>query len=128
MPYDHEAMRATAEGLQGAVLAILEGHRGAGSAIKAGAIARRLDLSGRYADRPVREAIKELRRQGHLILSSVKQPYGYFLASSEREWLEFRDSNLKPRALDILETASAMGQAAQSRWGGTQQLRLDLVV
>jgi len=130
MSYDHSAMQETATELKDNVLSILESHVGAGTAIKAGDIARALGLRGKYADRPVREAIKELRRDGYLIISSVRKPYGYFLAASEEEWKAFRDSNLKPRALDILETASAMGRAAQERWGGApviQQLGLELV-
>lgn len=127
MTYNHDSMKDSAEVLQSDVLDILQHHVGAATAIKAADIARRLGLRGRYADRPVREAIKTLRRDGHLIISSVREPYGYFIAATEDEWLAFRDTNLKPRALDILETASAMGQAAQRRWGAIRQLNLELI-
>ena len=116
--YDHKTTQTQAAGLQDAILAILKDRVGAASAIKARDIAAHLGLAGRYADRPVREAIKTLRRSGHLIISSVSRPYGYFLAADEKEWHAFRNSNLRPRALDILETTSAMNRAAQARWGG----------
>jgi DNA-binding GntR family transcriptional regulator len=117
MTYDHEAMQRQAEDLRRDVLAILQARVGAGRAIRAREIAQRLGLRGRYADRPVREAIKQLRRDGHLILSSVGRNPGYYVAATEQEWREFRDANLRPRAYDILETARAMGTAAQRRWG-----------
>jgi hypothetical protein len=129
MSYDHKDTERVAQTLEKNILAILCLHQGADKAIKAKDIARQVGLTGRYADRPVREAIKRLRRQGHLILSSIKEPYGYFLAETEEEWREFRDTNLKPRALDILETAGAMGRAAAERWhqDDYRQLRLNLI-
>lgn len=124
MTYDHNSTRTLAAELKAAVLDILAGHVGARNPIKARDIASRLGRVGRYADRPVREAIRGLRQDGHLILSSVRSPAGYFLAANAGEWEQFRDRNLRPRALDILETSRAMGQAAQVRWGG--QLALEL--
>jgi predicted transcriptional regulator len=118
MTYDHKATEEQAGTLKDQVLEILSEHVGADSAIKAKDIARRLGLTGKYSDRPVREAVKQLRREGHLVISSVTVPYGYFLAATEEEWLEFRDRNLRPRAMDILETSRAMGLAAKGRWGG----------
>ena len=128
--YDHENTQAQARALRDEVLGILSSHVGADSAITAGDIAARLGRVGRYADRPVREAIKQLRRGGYLILSSVGDKPGYFLAADKQEWLSFRDGNLRPRALDILKTAQAMGEAAGRQWGGAEplaQLELELV-
>jgi len=130
MSYDHNVMQQDAQSLQEAILAILQHHVGANRAIKAADIAHSLGRRGKYADRPIREAIKTLRRDGYLILSSIREPYGYFLAATESEWQDFRDTNLRPRALDILETAKAMSHAAQRQWGATAaiiQLNLDLV-
>jgi len=123
MTYDHNATRTLAEALKDDVRKILLNHVGAANPIKARDLARCLGRQGRYADRPIREAIRSLRKDGHLIMSSVQAP-AYFLAQDAEEWERFRDSNLRPRALDILETARAMGQAAQVRWGG--QLALEL--
>jgi len=39
-------------------------------AIQARDIARAVGCRGKYADRPVWEAIRQLRQEGHLILSS----------------------------------------------------------
>ena len=127
MTYDHNATQTLADELKDAILEILQDHIGADSAIKARQIAKQLDRTGRYADRPIREAIRSLRKDGWLILSSVKKPAGYFLAETEAEWVEFRDRNLRPRALDILETAGAMGRAAGTRWGDATQLELPVV-
>lgn len=55
-------------------------------------------------------------------ISSVQPPYGYFLAATEDEWIEFRDHNLRPRAFDILQTSRAMTQAAQDQFGATAAL------
>lgn len=125
MTYDHNSTRTLAAELKDDVLAILANHVGARNPIKARDIARRLGRVGRYGDRPIREAIRALRKDGHLILSSVRPPAaGYFLAANAEEWELFRDSNLRPRALDILETSCAMGRAAQVRWGGQLELEL----
>ena len=122
MTYDHKTTRNWAGDLKAAVLDLLSQHVGAGMAIQARAIAGACGLRGRYADRPVREAVRQLRQEGHLILSSVGREPGYFLAATAEEWEQFRDGNLRPRALDILETAKAMGQAAADRWGGVLDL------
>lgn len=105
--------------LKPAVHEIIQHHIGQENAIKAGDIAKRLGLSN---DRLVREAVRQLRKDGRLILSTCKPPYGYYIAADIGEWFEFRDSNLKPRALDILQTSRAMGQAAMIRFG--QQMAL----
>jgi len=109
-----EATRLTekAHTLKKPVLDIISGHIGQPNAITAKVI-------GIIAS-SIREAIRLLRKEGHLILSTVKPPYGYFMASSLQEWVEFRDRNLRPRALDILHTAQAMGLKAQEVFGGQQ--------
>lgn len=125
MEYNHERTKADARSLRDQVLSILKGHVGASKAIQARAIALALHRDGRYADRPVRMAVKQLRREGYLVLSSVGSQPGYYLAATETEWRNFRDGNLKPRALDILETASAMGRAAQIKFAGQAPLPLE---
>ena len=122
--FDTAKMTKKAKELRKDVLAIIAIHIGADNPIKADEIAEMVGLKGKYRDRRVREAIKLLRRDGCLILSSVGKTPGYFLAANEVEWKEFRDGNLRPRALDILETSRAMTQAAQREFGG--QAGLDL--
>lgn len=112
------------QSLQEQILEILQSHVGRENAVKARTLAMRLGYTGRYADRPIRDAIRELRNNGHLILSSTRTPRGYYLAKDEAEWLEFRDGNLRPRALDILKTSRAMTLAAEERWGPGVQLKI----
>ena len=119
--YNHRNTQTAADTMHAAVLNILRSRIGARRAIQAREIARRLNHK---SDRAVREAVRQLRREGHLILSSISPPYGYFLAATATEWIEFRDRNLRPRALDILETARAMGEAAQRRYGVTAGIDL----
>jgi len=119
--YDHARMQAQAGELTAAVLEILDLHVGSERAIKARDLAR---LLGLRSDRAMREAIRQLRREGYLIVSSVGANPGYFVAASREEWEAFRDGNLKPRAFDILETAKAMSDAAQRRFGSTAGLDL----
>ncbi len=122
--YDHGQMQHDAAALQTSILRILAAHVGAGAAIQADAIARTLGLRN---DRAVREAIRQLRRDGRLILSSVGARPGYYLAATAAEWAEFRDGNLRPRALDILETANAMAGAAARVFGmAATQMRMEL--
>lgn len=75
------------------------------------------------SSRVVRAAISEMRKDGYLILSAVRPPYGYWLAASQKEWSKSRDHNLLSRAHDLLETDRAMSRAAQARWGKVAEAR-----
>lgn len=123
--FDHGKMQERAVALQAQVLAIMGRHVGAETAIQARAIARDV---GMRDDRAVREAIRQLRRDGHLILSSVGSHPGYYMAANVEEWRAFCDSNLRPRAFDILETVKAMTAAAGRTFGapGVTQMKLEL--
>ena len=111
--------------LKDRILLILESnHIGRQRAIKAKDLARKVG----EPERAVRAAISEMRKDGRLILSAVQRPYGYFMASNHDEWREFRNGNLRPRALDILETDRAMNKAAQERWSDTNREQRDEVV
>ena len=128
MAYDYKAAQTQAIVLQESILAILQDHIGANSPIRARDLARTLgEGTGKYSDRRVRIAISQLRKAGYLILSSVGSKPGYFLAANAEEWRAFRHTNLRARALDILETDRAMAAAARSYFGDTVQLQLDLV-
>jgi hypothetical protein len=74
-------------------------------------------------ERGVRAMINELRKDGHLICSTGGKGGGYWLAKDWRELREFLDSEVHPRAMDLLQTEKAMKQAAQMRWG-REQMRL----
>jgi len=117
--YDHQATKGKAQDLQERILALLEErHAGRNHAIKARDLAKKLGES----ERVVRAAISQARKDGALILSAISPPYGYFVAENVKEWREFRNSNLRPRALDILETDKAMAAAARERFGPAVQL------
>ena len=111
-------------------------HIGAGNAITSARLAVKAALATpmdnvpqlRQAQRQVREAVRELRREGILILSSVRQPYGYYVAADETEWRAFRDGHLRSRAIDLLVTARAMTQAANRQWGGQADFFEDLAL
>ena len=104
------------------VMRILRAHVGRRRAVQAGEIARRLGLRGRYADRPVRAAIRELRRQGKLILSATKPPAGYFIALNAVEWRRYGQP-MRSRALDLLKTVAEMDKAASAEFGTPEELR-----
>ena len=101
--------------LRDRILLVLEtNHVGRRRAVKAMDLALKL---GESDDRGVRAAISQMRKEGHLILSAVSEPYGYFMAETAQEWREFRKDNLRARAMNILDTDRAMKQAAERRWG-----------
>jgi hypothetical protein len=114
MTYDHSTTTDRAATLMDRVIEVLsERHTGRANAIKVPDLAEQLG----ERDREVREAARQARRDGVLLLSATSPPYGYFIAETEEEWIEFRDRNLVPRATDILETSRAMGKAAAKRFG-----------
>lgn len=119
--YDHQKTKDNANALKDRVLSMLEEqHVGRKHAIKARHLAQKLG----ERERVVRAAISEARKGGALILSAISPPYGYFVAETVEEWQEFRNSNLRSRALDILETDKAMAEAARRRFGPAVQLVL----
>lgn len=98
-----------------AVLAILANHRGRARPVKAAAIAAQLGLRGRYADRPVRDAIRTLRNEGHVILSATHKPMGYFMCASRQEWQQYGEP-MSSRATDLLVTIRAMRRAVDAQF------------
>jgi ribosomal protein L31E len=123
--FDYQREKDRAQMLQAAVLSVLSEHVGAENAIKAADLAQAV---GERGDRRVRIAISQLRKRGYLILSSVGRTPGYFIASSWEEWKDFRNKNLRPRAMDILETDRAMRAAAMVRFGRQCPLPIDVEV
>ena len=97
------------------VLEIISQHVGQDSAVTAGEIATAIDAS----DHEVRQAVKDLRKEGVLILSTRWK--GYFVPETHAEWETFRNGYLRPRAMEILQMARAMAQTAQKRWGAADE-------
>jgi len=71
-----------------------------------------------------RQCIHDLRRNGHLICSMPGEDGGYYLAASLEEFREFCERELHPKAIDMLETESAMKEAARRQFGDAVQVRL----
>jgi len=104
----------TVSNLKAQILKVVRKHVGEENAITAGEIATEIDpvnLTGRQ----VQVAIKELRIEGEMVLST--RHAGYFMPKNRDEWIAFRDGYLRPRAMEILSMASAMTGAATRRWG-----------
>ena len=99
--------------LKAQVLEIISQHVGQDYAITAGEIAAIIDVS----DHEVRQVVKDLRKEGVLVLSTWK---GYFMPENHDEWEAFRNKYLRPRAMEILQMARAMAQTAQKRWGAAE--------
>jgi hypothetical protein len=59
-----------------------------------------------------------------LILSAPGEDGGYWLAESWEQVNEFREREIRSRAMDLLETDTAMETAARELWGKTVQLKL----
>ena len=72
----------------------------------------------------MREAIKQLRRQGHLICSMPGVDGGYYMAKSSAEYEEFRQVEFNAKITDMLETLRAMDAGARSQFGNGLQMGL----
>jgi hypothetical protein len=109
-------------GLERAMLRVLSFHTGKAHAIGRNAIVRDLQRVGLYAsERQARQCIHDLRRGGHLICSAPGENGGYYLAADLAEFREFCDRELHPKAMDMLETESAMKAAARQQFGEAVQ-------
>ena len=82
-------------------------------------------LLGSISERRTRNAIREMRKKGVLILSTGGNNGGYYMAKSLDEYYEFRDHEFKSKALDMLETVSAMDASAAEQFGKVDQMELN---
>ena len=76
-------------------------------------------------DRRIRNTIRDLRRDGALILSTGGRKGGYWKAESLNEVREFCSKELEARAKDLFWTASQMESAAMAEFG-EQMVLIDL--
>lgn len=112
-------------GLERAVLRVLDNYRGRTNAIgrnELTALVKRLGYP--TSERQVREAIKQLRRQGHLICSAPGDDGGYYIAEDMAEYQEFRRIEYAAKINDMIETLRAMDDAAKAAFGDSVQMRL----
>jgi hypothetical protein len=108
-----------------AVLSVLKSHVGRANAIGRSRLCAALAVMGfgepskgvlRVDERKVREAVSALRKSGELIGSTGGIGGGYWVLADMREVRAFFDGELRPRAMDLLETEKAMRIAAERRW------------
>ncbi len=111
-------------GLDRAVLRVVSGYQ---AALPIGRVRMvyNVGLAGFHvSERQVREAIKGLRRQGHLICSTPGENGGYYMASTLEEYREFRKNEYAAKIADMAETMQAMDAAARAQFGDGFQLGL----
>ncbi len=124
-PRFHQIIRSTPPGLDRAILAVLQFHNGKHQAIGRGDLVDELKPHGfKVHERVVREMIKNLRRQGHLICSAAGEEGGYYMATNLLEYRDFKCHEFLPKIADMSETVSAMDKAAAAAFGNSVQLEL----
>lgn len=74
-----------------------------------------------FDERKMRDAIKQLRRRGHLILATPGKNGGYYMAESMDEFEAFDREELGAKIADMSETREAMRKAAHRRFDVTMQ-------
>jgi hypothetical protein len=121
-----QLLREMPSGLDRAILRILSFHTGKSIALGRGALVHGLhnDFGLDVGERMARQCIHDLRRSGHLICSTPGEEGGYYLAANLEEFREFCERELHPKAIDMLETESAMKAAARQQFGEAVQVRL----
>lgn len=123
-PYK-EMIKNMPPGLERAILRILGFHRGRLQAIGGEELTHQLASTGCPTEqRSVREAIKGLRREGHLICSMPGTEGGYYLANTAAEFEEFAGQEFEAKISDMAETLAAMRKAAREQFGQGVQGRL----
>lgn len=100
--------------LPAAVLKILKTHVGRRNAIVGRDLATALGI-GYRDDRKIRLAIRELIREGHPIASSVSEPMGFYMCSTEHEAVAYI-ATLRARAEEDLARLRDFEEAAATRW------------
>jgi hypothetical protein len=109
-------------GLDRALLRVLSYHHGREKAIGRSELVLALQMEAFNAgERQARQCIHDLRRKGYLICSAPGEDGGYYLAASLAEFEEFCQRELHPKAIDMLETESAMKDAARAQFGDAVQ-------
>lgn len=123
--YQH--IKAADEVLCRSVLEVLAHHVGRNFLISRNDLVLKLRRHGHnnIDERPVRDAIKQLRRKGYLICAVAGTGGGYYLATTRREYDDFRQAEYAAKIADMSETMRAMDKAADIKFGrGSVQDRL----
>jgi len=102
--------------MKAAILYALQYHVGEKNAIQAEKLRLRLGMEGIHvALWEVRDAIHEMRNDGHLIASGQR---GYFIPETRQEAFKYIDQVFRVPARDVLTTARKQRQAAIHYFGG----------
>lgn len=108
-----------------AIIGVLSYHVGRSNAIGRDQLVERLSAQGHRAqERVVREAIKRLRRDGHLICSMPGNDGGYYMAADHKEFTDFDRMEFSAKISDMNETRRAMLEAARRQFGDAVQINL----
>lgn len=119
--YDGE-LATMPHGLKRAVLRVIR-HYGIAMPISRSELVAKVGMMGFPAsERQVRETIKILRREGHLICSTPGNDGGYYMAMSRQEYENFRAAEYAAKIADMAETMRAMDAAARARFGDGVQM------
>ena len=115
-------------GLDQVVLRIIREHTGRIHALGRKALVTQLEkrTGNIYHERLVRECIKQLRRQGHLICSTPGEDGGYYIAANKAEFDLFDQTEFGAKIADMNETRQAMLKAARERFSDATQDKLPL--
>lgn len=73
-------------------------------------------------ERKIRNTIRELRKEGALIMSTGGRKGGYWKASDYKEVKDFIKLEYRARALDMLHTSSKMLRSAREKFGGQRDI------
>lgn len=112
-------------GLERAVLSVISQRVGCANAVGRYTLVKMVaDLGFNAHERQIREAIKQLRRDGHFICSSAGKNGGYWMASDREELEMFGHQEFVSKIADMSETWRKMQKAANERWGTASQRRL----
>lgn len=110
-----------------AVMFAMSGHTGQKNRLSRAQLLRKVRSWGAdLTDRSLRKTINELRKEGSLICSAGGARGGYWMAEDWNELRSFLNSEIRPRAMDLLETEKALKNAARDRWGEGFQMQLEL--
>jgi predicted DNA-binding transcriptional regulator YafY len=120
-----EEIKEMPVGLDRALLRILSFHPGREKAVGGSDLRSLAAVSGfRVQERTLREALKQLRRQGHLICSAPGENGGYYLAANMAEFQEFARMEFEGKIADMSETLNVMRKAAVQQFGEGVQMGL----
>ncbi len=123
---DEERKISLPPGLERAILRIVTQYTRANPISRGNLTAHCAMLGVRTTERVVREAIKQLRRQGHLIGSAAGEDGGYYMVRTRDEYEEFMRIEFGAKIYDMLETKSAMDKSAREQFGDGHQLGLGI--